>query len=92
MAKVEDIKMKKRDSWDRGDMGGGVKASLKIVYEIQYNFQFPMNQTFLSSPIQSAEVLIIYSESLTEWVEGLFYHDLTELCMKKAHLGLPKYI
>jgi len=49
-----------------------------------------MNQTFLSSPIQSAEVLTIYSKSLTEWVEGLFYHDLTELCMKKVHLGLPK--
>lgn len=51
-----------------------------------------MNQTFLSSPIQSAEVLIIYSKPLTEWVEGLFYHDLTELCMKKVHLGLPKQI
>lgn len=37
-----------------------------------------MNQMLFSSPIQS-EVFIIYSKTLTEWVENLFYHDLNEL-------------
>lgn len=83
MAKVKDSKKKKKDSWDRGDITKKQKqketkskASLKIVsftiYEIQHNSQFPMNQTLFSSPIQSSEVVIIYSKHLTEWVEGLF--------------------
>lgn len=97
MAKVKDIKKKKRDSWDRRHWKKKkVKASLKIVsfptYEIQCNFQFPMNHMLFSSPIQSSEVSIIYSKLFTEWVEGRFYHDLAELYMKKVHPGLPKQI
>lgn len=55
-------------------VGGGVKASLKTAsLSMKFNTsQFPMNQMFLSSPIQSAEVLIIHSKPLTKWEEGLF--------------------
>lgn len=104
MAKVKDSKKKKKDSWDRGDITKKQKqketkskASLKIVsftiYEIQHNSQFPMNQTLFSSPIQSSEVVIIYSKHLTEWVEGLFlsWSEWTN-AWEKVHLDLSKQI
>lgn len=47
-----------------------------------------MNQTLFSNPIQSAEVFIIYSKTLTEWVENLFYHDLNELMHENRYMGV----
>lgn len=70
IAKVKDIKKKKKDSWDRGDIRKKqqqTKASLKTVsftiYKIQHNSQFPMNQMLFSSPIQLSEVFIIKQQN-----------------------------
>lgn len=71
-----------------GGGGGAGKASLKIVSfticKNQHHAQFPMNQTLLPNPIP--EVFIIYSKTLTEWVENLFYHDLNELMHENRYI------
>lgn len=93
MAKVKDTKKKKKKTHGIEEILGGIKkASLKIVSfticKIQHCAQFPMNQTLFSNPIQSAEVFIIYSKTLTEWVENLFYHDLNELMHENRYIGV----